>query len=139
MPVVTDTDVICSLEDSYYFKKDLKGLDAPKICEHCLPTCEKTSFDTKVDVFVSDPGLVCRDPRKFKNIVKEKELTNFKNELSIELKYLQGRNVQNKFCEYRVENDLVIVQLEVLTSSIVSSKMRKVATIFDQLSLAGRC
>ena len=74
----------------------------------------------------------------FKSIAKEDKVQLFKARLSVEMRYLQGRTAQNKYCDYKVNNDLVLLEIEVVKTAIVHSGMKQAASIFDKISAAGK-
>ena len=67
-PFKTRQTVICNGKETSQFKQLLskemqESLDQ---CEICLPSCESTQYDIRIDTFAIDPAAACRNTAFFK-------------------------------------------------------------------------
>ena len=138
IPSLGDTR-ICSGQEALVFKKEMQLFDASLNCTHCLTNCQGTLFNIKSDSFQTDPIKTCQSRTKFDSIAREEELAIFENKRSVQEGYLQGATLPLKYCRERLANDIVILNINVLTQAIIHSRLEKSATILDKLSMAGMC
>ena len=61
----------------------------------------------------------------------------FSNQHSVRLNYLQGETLANKFCHYKVQHDIVLLEVSVNTGAIVNLNLQKSSLWIDKFGLIG--